>query len=104
MKLIGRIQYKKDEQIESIRLISSVASEWEDVARQLNFDEADIATFHNAHPGKPKRSATAMLSSWTTCDVNATWAKLTEALEGASEDLAVQAKEFEYALLNKVEL
>ena len=45
-----------------------------------------------------------MLSSWTMSDVSATWAKLIQALEGASEDLAVQAKEFEYALLNKVEL
>ena len=103
MKLICMIRYKKDGKTESIRLIASIASEWKDVARQLNFDEAKIITYQQAHPGEPKESADAMLSSWIMSDANATWAKLIQALEDASERLAVQAKEFEYALLNKVE-
>ena len=103
MKLIGMIRYRKDGKTVSIRLIDSIVSEWKDVARQLNFNEAKIRTYQQAHPGEPKESADAMLSSWIMSDANATWAKLIQAIEDASERLAVQAKEFEYALLNKVE-
>ena len=103
MKLICRVQYRKDGKTKSLRLVVTVASEWEDVARQLNFDEAKITTFRKAHPRDPKESAKAMHSSWTMSDVNATWAKLIQALEGASDDLAVMAKEFKYALINKLE-
>ena len=103
MKLICMIRYKKDGKTESIRLITSIASEWKDVARQLDCDEAKITTYQRAHPGEPKESADAMLSSWTANSANATWARLIQALEDASERLAVQAKEFKYALLNKVE-
>ena len=102
MMFICWVQYRKEGKTKSLRLIVTVASEWEDVARQLNFDEAKITTFRKAHPGDPNGSAKAMLSSWTMSDVNATWAKLIQALEGASDDLAVQAKEFEYALINKL--
>ena len=103
MKLICKIQYKRNGRTKSLRLIVTVASEWEDVARQLNFDETKINTFRKAHPRDPKESAKAMLSSWTMSDVNATWAKLIQALEDASDDLAIHAKEFEYALINKLE-
>ena len=103
MKFICRVQYRKEGKTKSLQLVFTVASEWEDVARQLNFDEAKITTFRKAHPTNPKESAKAMLSSWTMSDVDATWAKLIQALKGASDDLVVQAKEFEYALINKLE-
>ena len=103
MKLICMIRYKKDGKTESIRLIDSITSEWKGVARQLNFDEAKIITYQQAHPGEPKESADAMLSSWIRSDANATWAKLIQAVKDASECLVVQTKKFEYALLNRVE-
>lgn len=101
MRLIGRIQYTRNGKKESLRLIDSVTTEWEDVARQLEFDEAKITVFRKAHPGDPKQSATSMLSSWTRSDTLGTWAKLIEALQGASDDLATAAEEFEYALLHQ---
>ena len=58
MNLIGRIQYKKDGKKEFMRPITSVVSEWKDLARQLDFDEAKIAAIQKAHPGNPKESAT----------------------------------------------
>ena len=101
MRLIGRIQYTKNGRKKSLRLIDSVTTEWEGVARELEFDEAKISVFRKAHPGDPRQSATDMLSSWTRSDTSGTWAKLIEALQGARDDLAVTAEEFEYALLHQ---
>lgn len=103
MKVIGRIQYTKKNETKQLRLIDSVAGDWEDVARQLDFDEAKITTFRRAHPADPKGAANAMLSSWTRSDTEATWAKLIQALEGATDELAGVAKTFEYALIHKEE-
>lgn len=101
MRLIGRIQYTKNGKKKALRLIDAVTAVWEDIARQLEFDEAKISVFRKAHPGDPRQSANDMLSSWTRSDTSGTWAKLIEALKAASDDLAITANDFEYALLHQ---
>ena len=96
------IEYLKDSKKTNFRLLDETSHLWKMVAKFLGINHAKCYNFERGNPGDLVAQADAMLTSWASSDIEATWAKLIKALRDANQELQVAASEFEYALIHKI--
>ena len=98
MRHIGMISYTEDSVDKIYRPIDDMSTAWEDIARQLNIDEAKIQN-EKKKTQDATTSANEMMRIWLGSDLRPTWSKLIRAMK-VKKELENAAKKLKTALVN----